>query len=230
MARLGVIILTAAPEAGLSSQAAMVKVDGRESLLRCVEWFVNRDSVGQVVAVFSQDQAEEYKRKLASHLMILGLKAATGGPGWREQVRAGLEKIPADCTHIVVHDGARPAVSPLDLDQLIEKADSAEAIVLTATPSASMLTVDESGRASGIQPARQLKQLLTPIIFKRSVADEFAKSGFEAVLSRLTFLDSSALNVRINGSGDAGLLKSLISQLPKPRAKSSLTPFEEAQW
>jgi 2-C-methyl-D-erythritol 4-phosphate cytidylyltransferase len=230
MAKFGVLILTASPESGGASTSAMVKVDGRESLLRAVELFVNRDNVAQIVAVFPTDHAEDYKRKLSSHLMILGLKAATGGPGWREQVKAGLEKLPAEATHVIIHDGARPAVSVNDLESIMERAEKQDAIACVTAPTGPSLRIDESGSAAETMSSKTVRQLTGPLVFKRSVAEEFARSGLDAVMSRLTLVDSSPLNIRIQSERDASVLKSMLTHLPKPKAKGPLTPFEEAQW
>ena len=63
MANFSVIILTAAPPgAGSDSGGAFVKIDGRESLLRAVEMFLNRDNVKQIQLVFDNDKIEEGKR------------------------------------------------------------------------------------------------------------------------------------------------------------------------
>src|SRR3954468_21866954 len=76
-----VVILTAAPP-GQATEAggAFVKVDGRESLLRSVELFLNRDNVKQIQIVFLQDALEEAKRKFGGHLGFTGVKVLGGGP------------------------------------------------------------------------------------------------------------------------------------------------------
>jgi hypothetical protein len=40
----------------------------------------------------------------------------------------------------------------------------------------------------------------------------------------------SPLNVRVGGGGDAGLVKQMISMLPKRKVAAPTSPFEEAQW
>ena len=86
MPEFATILFTTNPDAGSTSNGAMVKVDGRECLLRSIELFVNRDNLPTIVVGLNPDQAEEIKRKVGSHLMILGAKAATGGPEWLKQL------------------------------------------------------------------------------------------------------------------------------------------------
>ena len=48
--------------------------------------------------------------------------------------------------------------------------------------------------------------------------------------SRVTLVKGSPLNVRVGGPGDAGHVREMLNLLPKPKAKGSSNPFEEAQW
>ena len=43
-------------------------------------------------------------------------------------------------------------------------------------------------------------------------------------------MKGSPLNIRVGGGGDAGMAKVMMNMLPKPKVKTPLTPFEEAQW
>lgn len=229
-ATFGVIVFTAAPDAGSSASGAYVKIDGREALLRSVELFVNRDNVPGIVVGFSPADADDAKRKFGSHLMILGFKAATAGPALRDQLKACAEKLPADITHVIVHDAARPAVSPLDLEKLLAAAEKRPAVAMVAPVSGTVVRLDESGKLSDPTPGKSLRHLLYPIVVTRALFDEWLAKGFDAILSRIEPIDSSPLNVRVNSAAEAGLLKAMIALLPKPAAKASTNPFDEAQW
>ena len=229
-ATFGVIVFTAAPEADAAPGGAYVKVDGREALLRSVELFVNRENVAAIVVGLSPNDADEAKRKFGSHLMILGFKAATGGPGLRDQLKACAEKLPAEVTHVIVHDAARPAVSPPDLEKLLVAAEKHPAVALVSPVRGTTVTLDEAGQLSDARPGRSLRHLLYPQAYTRAIFDEWLAKGYDAILSRVEPRESSPLNVRVNGAADAGMLKAMLALLPKPAAKASSNPFEEAQW
>src|SRR3954447_22384217 len=116
MAIFSVIILTAPPP-GQATEAGgpFVKVDGRESLLRAVELFLNRDNIKQVQLVFTPDMVEEGKRKYGGHLSFSGVKVVSAGPKWTDQLAAASEKVSDESTHVVIHDAARPAVGYADI-------------------------------------------------------------------------------------------------------------------
>ena len=231
MSKFGVIVYTAAPDASSSPQGAFVKVDGRECVLRSVELFVNQPDVAQIVVAFSPADADQAKQKFGSHALIMGFKVATGGPSLRDQMKAAAEKLPDDVTHVIVHDAARVAVSAIDVERLFEGAAQRDAVALVAPVlSGTIVRVDESGTLVEATPGKALRQLATPQAFARTTFDEFVAKGIDAVMSRIVPMESSPLNLRVNDARDAGLAKALIALLPKPRARASSNPFEEAQW
>jgi 2-C-methyl-D-erythritol 4-phosphate cytidylyltransferase len=230
MAKFGVIVFCAAPDSNSSPSGALVKIDGREAVMRSVELFVNQPDVTQIVVGFSPADAENAKTKFGSHLMIMGFKLATGGPQLRDQLKACAEKLPADVTHVVLHDAARVLVSSIDLDNLFQASTKHNAAALVAPVSGTVVTLDESGTLSNPVSGRTLRQLAWPQVFSKKLFDEILAKGFDSVLSRITPIDSSGLNMRINAASEASLVKNLLALLPKPKAKASNNPFDEAQW
>src|SRR5262245_48296374 len=102
-ATFSVLLLTAAPRGhGSEAGGAFVKIDGRESLLRATELFLNRDNVKQIQVVFVSDLMEEAKKKYGGHLSLFGVKLVPAGATWPEQIAAGAEKIAADVSHVLI--------------------------------------------------------------------------------------------------------------------------------
>ena len=129
MAIFSAVLLTAAPP-GLAAEAgggsgAFVKIDGRESLVRSIELFLNRDPIKHLFLVLLPEVAQEAKQKHGAHLSFSGVKVLTAGPRWMDQIRAAAEALPPEATHAIVHDAARPVVPYADIDALIESAPGA---------------------------------------------------------------------------------------------------------
>ncbi|MGE5608576.1 MAG: IspD/TarI family cytidylyltransferase [Bacillota bacterium] len=231
MATYSVLLLTAPPPTqATEAGGAFVKIDGREALLRSVELFLNRDNVKQIQVCFLNDEMDEAKRKYAPHLGFSGVKMLTGGPRWIDQIAAAAGKIAAECTHVIIHDAARPAVPYSDIEAVMDAAEKHEAVVLASPSRTALVEVDEGGNALAIHPAAQFMQLLAPQAYSRKKFEEMAKSKQELHASQLHVLKGSSLNVRVGGPGDASLIKAMLSLLPKPKLKGPLNPFEEAQW
>jgi 2-C-methyl-D-erythritol 4-phosphate cytidylyltransferase len=131
--RIAVIV----PAAGFSKRfaeslpdpdAARSKLDedlgGRPVLQRTVELFVNYSGDAQIGAVIVAGPAdpaamERFRLRHADKLGLLGVVICAGGRTHRwETVRNALEHVPADCTHVAVHDAARPCASAELLDRV----------------------------------------------------------------------------------------------------------------
>jgi 2-C-methyl-D-erythritol 4-phosphate cytidylyltransferase len=231
MAVFSVLVVTAAPP-GQAAEAggAFVKIDGREALLRSVELFLNRENVKQVQMVFQPEDVEEAKRKHGGHFGFSGVKVVSGGPRWIDQLIAGAAKLSPEATHVVVHDAARPAVAYSDIDSLMEAAESKPVVSLTTPVRSPLVELDEGGEAAAFHPASRFVQLLTPQAFSKAKFMEMVAAKQEPHASQFTLLKGSPLNVRLAGPGDAGLVRTLLNMLPKPKAKGLQNPFEEAQW
>jgi 2-C-methyl-D-erythritol 4-phosphate cytidylyltransferase len=231
MAEFSVLVLTAPPP-GQAAEAggAFTKIDGREALLRSVELFLNRDNVKQVQLVVEPDALEEAKRKYGPHLSFSGVKMLSGGPRWMDQIKAAKEKIADAATHVIVHDAARPIVAHSDIDNLMIEAEQHPAVALSSPSRGTLVEVDEGGNPLAYHLPASFVNLVTPLAFNRATFLEMASSGQEVHPSKLTLIKGSPLNFRIGGSSDAGLAKSLLGMLPKPKMKPPSSPFEEAQW
>jgi 2-C-methyl-D-erythritol 4-phosphate cytidylyltransferase len=231
MAIFSVLLLTA-PPAGQAADAggAFLKIDGRESLLKSVELFLNRDNIKQIQLVFLPENLEEAKRKYAPHLSFSGVKVLSGGPRWIDQIAAAAGKISSETTHVIIHDAARPAVPYADIDALLEMAEKTDAVTLAAASRTPLIEVDEGGSALAIHPATQYLQLLTPQSFSKATFEKMASTKQDIHPSQLKILKGSGLNIRAGGEAGPGLLKAMLNLLPKPKIKAPSSPFEEAQW
>ena len=231
MATFSVAILTAAPP-GQASEAggAFVKIDGREALLRSVELFLNRDPIKQIQVVVMAEELEEAKRKYGPHLSFSGVKLISGGPRWTDQIKAAAAKMSPEVSHVIVHDAARPVVAYSDIDALLEAAEKEDAVVLTAPIRSELIQVDDAGHPLHTWHADEFVQLLTPQAFSKQKFATMAEKSEAVTPVNLTLLKGSPLNIRLRGSGDASLAKTMLGLLPKPKMKPLNSPFEEAQW
>lgn len=231
MAIFSVILLTAPPP-GLSSEAggALVKIDGRESLLRAVEMFLNRDNVKQLQLVVSQHSAEETRKKFGANLGLYGVKLVAGGAKWMEQIQAAGKNLNADCSHVIIHDTARPAVPYPDIEAAMSAAEQSDAVMLAAPVRASLVEIDEGDAGMAYHLPSRFMQIQTPQIFARNAFEQMVKTGKEPHASQMKIVKGSPLNVRVGSPGDAVYVKAMIALLPKPKIRAASSPFDEAQW
>ncbi len=125
---------------------------GRPVLQRTVELFVKRADVSTVVVAgpHDDDAFNEFRDRHGDKVGLLGAKLCKGGKDHRWQtVKAALEHIPDDATHIAIHDGARPA-TPQDLiDRVFQAAARYSAVVPAIDVSDTVKRVHESSDDAG---------------------------------------------------------------------------------
>jgi 2-C-methyl-D-erythritol 4-phosphate cytidylyltransferase len=231
MADFSVVLLTAVPTSlGADGAGAFVKVDGRECLLRSVEMFLNRDTVKQIQLVVADDKMEEAKKKYGPHLSLFGVKLFAGGHAWTDQIAAAAERISPECSHVILHDAARPAVAYSDIDALMDEVEKHPVAVLTTPIRAGILETEESGKPLAFRSPQRFVQVVTPWALRKDKFAEMGKNKREPIAAETWLVRSSSLNIRVSAASDASLAKIMINMLPKPKIKGPDNPFEEAQW
>lgn len=138
------------PAAGASTRFGLgdklsQDLGGRAVLLRTVEVFTKRDEVKCVIVAGPHDSFGEFRDKFGPTLGFHGAKLVAGGKAHRwETVKAVLDHadaVPADATHIAIHDAARPGVSGEVLDRVFEAARTLNAVIPVVTINATVKRV-----------------------------------------------------------------------------------------
>lgn len=124
--------------AGLEVPRSKLEEDlgGRPLLHRTIELFTNYEqpdvSIHSIIVAGPHDpaQMEAFRTRHGDKLGLLGAKLVPGGKTHRyETVHAALAHVPDACTHVAVHDAARPCTSRDLLDRLFGAAMKFAAVV-----------------------------------------------------------------------------------------------------
>lgn len=129
------------PAAGASSRYAAAgglrsKLDedlgGKSILQRTVELFtkVVRAATIIVAGPAQPAAASEFRLKHGDRLGLMGAQLVIGGAEHRyESVQNALKAVDPDCTHIAVHDAARPCISLELIERLFDAAEDYPAVI-----------------------------------------------------------------------------------------------------
>lgn len=119
--------------------AARPKIDedlgGRPLLQRTVELFNKHPDVSTIIVAGPADPEAyaAFRLKHADKLAILGVILCQGGRDHRyETVANALKLVPATCTHVAVHDAARPCTSPELIERVFDAARAGHTAVIPA--------------------------------------------------------------------------------------------------
>ena len=109
------------------------EICGRPLLSWTIGRFEKAGSIDDIVVVVAEEHLLYASEKVVDPF---GLKKVTkfipGGESRRESVLKGLERLPVSTGLVAIHDGARPFVSPEDIDRVVAMAATDKAAILAA--------------------------------------------------------------------------------------------------
>ena len=151
-----------------------------------------------LVFVFPPDQLEACEAELSELLKTqdLGIPVFTAPGGSRRQdsVNAGLLALPAQCSYVLVHDGARPFVSPELINRVCSALESgAKAVVpgIEVVDTIKEIEPGEKGEVVKCTPERaRLRAVQTPQGFELAALRQAHR---QAAAGQLTVTDDAAL-------------------------------------
>ena len=235
--------LVTPPYAMAGAARLYAKVENREVFLRTVELYAPRNQVTQRIVVVPPDDLALIQEKYAAHLGFQGVTVAGGTSDWFGCVARGIEKLEEKIETVMVHDPCCPAVGfPLldALEEALSKAPAAAGVV-AVLPSRSAYADLEGRLVSEYVEMSKVSEVQSPQIFRRkALVEAYAKrdgrtfvDDAELLLAtgfKVTTIGGSRINQRIDSDEMVRLARDLIDHLPKPKPKTPLNPFGEAEW
>ena len=177
----------------------LVEIAGRPVLTWSAESFDAVADVGLIVIVCPADRQEEYhKRAIDPFPFVTPVLVAPAGPTRQESAFSGLEYIPEEFEFVVLHDGARPLVTP-DLIQhtiAIVKGNLDCDGAVVAHPAIDTLKVVENGVVVGTPDRNVFWNAQTPQVFRSGI---YRRAHAAALSDGFVGTDDSSLIERLGG-------------------------------
>lgn len=170
---------------GRSGGKQLLEVAGRPVLARAVEAVATAASVDGVVVVCHPDRVDEYRAAVGATAAVSTLHFVAGGGTRQQSVERGLtaaESLLADI--VVVHDGARPLVSPelVDAACSVLLADATLDGVVVGHPVTDTLKLAQDGVIDSTPDRARYWAVQTPQVFRapvlRTALDAAERTGF----------------------------------------------------
>lgn len=182
------------------------------------------DSIVIVITPGAEDRARELVRGVAKVTHIV-----PGGARRQESVRLGLAALPDDSTNVLVHDAARPCLSPRLVASIIEALGAHEAVV-PAVPVADTLVHAPDGEVDAIVDRVHVKGVQTPQAFRtellrrahrRAEARDFQSSDDGSLVLALGetvhVVPGETGNMKITVEFDLRIAEAILAQESKQR-------------
>lgn len=189
---------------------------GKSVLQRSIELFTKDDRVGFIIVAGPHEPAAfaEFKARHGDKLGFLGAALCPGGKTHRhETVAAALAHVPDDCTHIAVHDAARPCTPVELIERVFDAAERHPAVIPAVEVGDTLKRVRETDGPGDADPlaailgtagtSRTLRTVETTIDRRGAYAVQ-TPQVFEAGLLRRAYAQPD-----LSSTDDAGLVERL---------------------
>lgn len=131
--------------------------------------FSNSNLIDGIIIVCAENEVDYCKKEIVEKYKIdKVLKVVAGGKERQNSVYNGLKAI-SDCEIVLIHDGARPFVTPEIIECGIKYAKLYGACTCGVIPKDTMKVKDEEGFSAGTPERNKLFSVQTPQCFKYSL-------------------------------------------------------------
>ena len=171
-----VIIAAGGKGARMGRPKQLLKVSGKEILLRTILTFQKVRRVKEIIVVTTPETFKIVSKK------VKGLKFAPAGAERLESVKNGLKEVSPGSTLIAVQDGARPLVDIKDIESCLNTAQKDKAAVLGVFVKDTIKTV-KKGKITKTLNRAELFAAQTPQCYRAEILKEALKKYGNKILA-----------------------------------------------
>lgn len=174
---VGVVVVAAGAgvRAGPGEPKQFRSIGGVPMLLRALRHFLGHPDVARIVVTLPAAIAQRPPAWLVA-VLSERLSAVAGGAMRADSVRAGLRWLGPPPAVVLVHDAARPFVSPTTIAAVIERVRTGVGAVAAIPVGDTIKDVDDDGRVARTIPRARLWRAQTPQGFPgRMLVDAYAR-------------------------------------------------------
>lgn len=177
----------------------LVEIAGKPVLTWSAEAFDAVGDIGLIVIVCPEDRKQEYlEHAIDPFPFVTPVVLAPAGSIRQESAFSGLEYVPDDYEFVILHDGARPLISPDLISHAINtlkgNVDADGAVV--AHPSVDTLKVVENNVIVGTPDRTVFWNAQTPQVFRAGI---YRRAHASALADGFVGTDDSSLIERLGG-------------------------------
>ena len=169
-------------------------VAGKPMLLHSLQTFQQRADVAMVVCVLPHSYAGDPPPWIFQ-CDVERMLISVGGRERSESVQNGMEDLPDECRIVLIHDAARPLVSPAMIDRVVLEARKGHGAISALQVVDTLKEVDAKGSIVKTIERANLWRAQTPQGFPREMIE---RAHREARAAGVTATDDAALCERLN--------------------------------
>ncbi len=143
----------------------LIKLNGTEVIVHTLKAFEASASIDEIILVCREQDIEIIKDLAKSNGITKPLKLTKGGATRQESVKNGVMLVSDTAKYIAIHDGARPLISPADIDSVVNNATKYKSSALGVPVKDTIKVIDENGIITATPNRSNLIAIYTPQVF-----------------------------------------------------------------
>ncbi len=149
-----------------SADKTVIEIAGKPLLTWTIEALISANALSEIVVVDNEDNQQTIAEIIAGIDAPIPVSATRGGAARMDSVRAGVDALTPECALVLIHDAARPLVTPELVRSSIDAADSFGAVI-SATPVTDTIKRVDGDLVSETVDRNLLVSVQTPQVFRR---------------------------------------------------------------
>jgi 2-C-methyl-D-erythritol 4-phosphate cytidylyltransferase len=222
---LSAIIVAGGSSQRMGFDKLLALLGDKPVLAHTINSFEQTDSVGEIILVARSERVAEFDELTKQSGFKKVRHIIPGGEQRQDSVRAGLERVMPTAEFIAVHDGARPLVTPKQIEHVLAQARENGAAALAAPVTDTLKRAGADCVVTGGVSRENLFAMQTPQIFARdllmrayaaiatdklSVTDEV--SAVEQLGAKVLVVPNDEWNVKITYPRDLLLAQAVLAR------------------
>lgn len=159
---------------GIDKSKLLIEIGGKTVIERSVAVFENMAEIDEIIVVCRECDVERFSELLPQD----NITFVIGGKTRQESVKNTVETID-DCDYIIIHDGARPLVTPETVVKTLDEAQIRKAAATGVYVKDTVKVVDENLNIVGTPNRKNLVLIQTPQIFDFATYKQALKKAEE---------------------------------------------------
>jgi 2-C-methyl-D-erythritol 4-phosphate cytidylyltransferase len=212
---------------GSSTSKQFLLLDNRPIIVHTLQVFQECRPVDGIYLVVNQKDLPTVQEEIleAYHFSKI-VKLVVGGRLRQDSVRNGLEAIDESCDIVIVHDAARPFVSPAFLEKSISLMEMFDAIIPAIPARDTIKVISKEGFVMKTLERDSLWHIQTPQTFKCDLITKAYREGMgkklcgyddstfiEHLGKKVKVVEGSPYNIKITTPEDLVIAKGILAQL-----------------
>ncbi|MEE0265963.1 MAG: 2-C-methyl-D-erythritol 4-phosphate cytidylyltransferase [Acutalibacteraceae bacterium] len=143
----------------------LIKLNGTEVIVHTLKAFEASEAIDEIILVCREQDTEIIKALAESNGITKPLKLTKGGVTRQESVKNGVMLVKYNAEYIAIHDGARPLISPCDINSVVNNATRYKSSALGVPVKDTIKVIDENGIITATPERSSLIAIYTPQVF-----------------------------------------------------------------